>query len=126
MADPILGYGAMQFGSGLFDMLAGDPYEKYRMAGFGAAQNRLGTDVIDIPRAIAQNRATQIPRIRKAGEGINRRFDFDTGRGQNALYRLLMGEESQFNLGAGMQNDRLKSQRDTMLIQALMGAGGGR
>jgi len=124
--DPLIGYGLMQGGSSLLSMLAGNPYEKYNRAGLDYARNTLrrNPNVIDVQGAIGRNRANMIPQMNQMGAGINRRFGFDTGRGQGQLMRMLMEQEGGFNLNASMQNDQLKSQRNTRLASALAGAGG--
>ena len=122
----MLPYGGMQMGSALLGALAGNPYDKYNKAGLRHMQSTLrrNPDVINVQGAINRNRANMIPQMNQMGAGINRRFGFDTGRGQGQLMRMLMEQEGGFNLDASMQNDQLKSQRNTRLASALAGAGG--
>jgi hypothetical protein len=111
-------------GGSILKALMGDPMEKYRKAGLGKAQSILGSnpDVINVGRAIGQNRAAMIPQLGQMGEQFNKRFGLDTGMGQYANLQALLEKEGMFNLNAGMENDRLKSQRNQYLMSLLAGA----
>ena len=104
------------FFSSLFD---DDPGEDVRQEGVSRLRRLSGKPVINVNRAIAQNRATQIPRIRRLGESVNKRFGFDTGRGQEALLTDLLESERKFNLGTGIKSDILTGQRDFNIASSL-------
>jgi hypothetical protein len=120
--NPVVGLG-LQAGGYLLDALRGDPYKKYHMKGLKTAQSMLGKDVLPVNRAIAINRASIVPQISQWGEGINKRLGLNTGRGQQALWDMLLQKEGGFNLEAILENARLKSQRDQYLTSLLAGAG---
>lgn len=117
--NPYLVYGGLQAGSALLNALSGDPYDDINKQGLRMLRRQYGKDVIDVPGAIQQNRRAMIPQVSQYGAGVNKRFGLDTGVGQGELLRMLFEGQNQFNLGASMQNDMAKSQRDTQIAQLL-------
>ena len=121
--DPFLGYGAMQLGSSLAGWLGGndDPYKAQREQGIQGLMNMRGQNVIDVPNAIARNRAAMIPQANKKGKEIDKHLDLDSGFGQSEMMKYLFDSQTGFNLDASMENDRLKSRRDLAANQFLAG-----
>lgn len=117
--NPYLVYGGLQAGSALLNALSGDPYDDIRKRGIGMLNRQYGKDVIDVPGAIQMNRRAMIPQVGRYGQQVNKRMGLDSGVGQGELLRTLFEGQSQFNLGASMQNDMAKSQRDTQIAQLL-------
>jgi hypothetical protein len=110
--DPFTASLVLQGAGGLISGLSGTPGGDVRREGVRRLRSLSGRPVFDVGRAIARNRAAQIPRISRLGESVNRRFGFDTGRGQQALLTNLLEGERRFNLGADIESQRATSRRD--------------
>lgn len=117
--NPYLAYGGLQAGSALLNALSGDPYDDINKQGLRMLRRQYGKDVIDVPGAIQMNRRAMVPQINQYGRQVNRRQGLDSGVGQGELLRMLFESQNQFNLGASMQNDLAKSQRDSRIAELL-------
>jgi len=123
MASDALTLGLQGGGAFLQALFGGDPYEKYKKEGARRLMSLSGKPVINVDQAVARNRANQIPEINRLGESVNRRYGFDTGRGQNALLSGLLESERKFTLGTSIQADMAKSDRDFNIARSLASLG---
>ena len=120
----LLGAGTSLLG-GLAGLLGGPSEgEKRQRKVFGLAQNRLGQDVLRPEQYMADYMRASAPRFNQQAETMNRRLNLDSGVAQGELQHSMQSDFAQFMLNAKMQNDQLKTQRDSMLLQ-LMGSLGG-
>ena len=88
---------------------------------FSMAQNRLGQNVLNPEQYLADYQRALAPRFNQQADAMNRRLGLDSGVAQGELGFQMQFPLAQFMFEAKQQNDMLKSQRDSQLMQ-LMGS----
>jgi hypothetical protein len=88
---------------------------------WGKAKKAYGTDVINPGQTMWASRAAMLPRMNALGEGLDRRYGFDSGRAGGYLGEQMLSAEAQAWLDAYLQNAGLKTSRDTNILGMLGG-----
>lgn len=122
--NPLLNAG-LSFGgsllSGLGNALFPSWESKQKKKVFSMAQNRLGQNVLSPEQYLADYQRALAPRFNQQAEAMNRRLGLDSGVAQGELGFQMQFPLAQFMFEAKQQNDMLKAQRDSQLLQ-LMGS----
>jgi hypothetical protein len=88
---------------------------------WGKAKRAYGTDVINPGQTMWASHAAMLPRMNALGEGLDRKYGFDSGRAGGYLAEQQLSAEAQAWLDAYLQNAGLKTSRDTNILGMLGG-----
>jgi hypothetical protein len=119
-----MGFGSTLLG-GLGSLLGGkSDAEKRSEKVFGMAQNRMGQNVLDPEQYMADYYRAMAPQFGRSAQRAETRLGLDSGAATSDLMYNMQAPLAQFMLNAKMENDKLKSQNDNMLMQIMASLGG--